>query len=146
MCYLASDPKGFATTPWSPGALVMNSSLLRTIALLIACALCLPVQAGEVMGRASIVDADTIDIGKVRIRFADIDGMESDQLCTDDKGKQYLCGQEAANALADFLAKSRPTRCKLVRHDGYERCVGECWRADGKSINEWLISNGLALD
>ena len=82
----------------------MNSSLLGTTALLIFCALCVPAQAGEVTGRASIVDADTIDIGKVRIRFADIDAMESDQLCTDDKRVKYLCGQEAANALADLLS------------------------------------------
>ena len=124
-----------------------KKGLTRTMALVISCALCLPALAGEVVtGRASIVDGDTIDIGKVRIRFADIDAMESDQLCTDDKGKQYRCGQEAANAPADFLAQSRPTKCTLVRRERYERWVGECWRADGKSANELLVSNGLALD
>jgi endonuclease YncB( thermonuclease family) len=127
-----------------------RSSLARTAAIVISCVLCLPASAGEaVTGRASIVDADTIDIGKIRIRFADIDAMESDQLCTDARGKRYLCGEEAANALADFLAKSRPTTCTLIRReDGYEgkRWVGECRRADGESINTWLVANGLALD
>ncbi|WP_077505775.1 thermonuclease family protein [Sinorhizobium sp. A49] len=107
----------------------------------------LPVSAAEPLaGRASVVDGDTIDIGKVRVRLHGVDAPESRQLCADRNGNTYRCGREAAFALDRFLAAARPTRCELVDRDRYGRVVGVCFRADGVNVNRWLVENGHALD
>ena len=52
----------------------------------------------ELLGQASVIDGDTLDIHGTRIRIWGIDAPESDQLCRKD-GTQYRCGAQAANAL-----------------------------------------------
>lgn len=100
----------------------------------------------DVVGRPSVVDADTIEIAGQRIRLNGIDAPESWQLCTDRAGAEYRCGKAAAEALDAFLATSRPTRCHEVDRDRYRRMVAVCWRADGVEVNAWLVRNGFALD
>lgn len=120
----------------------------RTI-LLFLCA-CAPAIARaeepEVIGRASVIDGDTIDIHGERIRLNGIDAPESRQLCKKQDGTDYRCGQVAANALSEFLAASRPTKCEFVNRDRYGRFVGNCFRADGKSVAAWMTRNGYAFD
>jgi endonuclease YncB( thermonuclease family) len=99
-----------------------------------------------IVGRASVVDGDTIDIGKERIRFNGVDAPESWQRCKDAAGKDYRCGAVAAEALDAWLAKSRPTRCEFLNRDQHKRVVGNCFRADGASVAAWLVRNGHALD
>src|SRR5690606_38554076 len=41
---------------------------------------------------------------------------------------------------------SRPVTCKFVDWDQYGRFVGNCARADGTSVQGWLVRNGHALD
>ncbi|WP_457586117.1 thermonuclease family protein [Ensifer canadensis] len=106
-----------------------------------------PTNAKEpLVGRASVVDGDTIDVGKVRVRLHGVDAPESRQLCSDGDGDTYRCGREAAFALDRFLAASRPTRCEAVENDRYGRVVAVCFRADGVNVNHWLVENGHALD
>lgn len=97
-------------------------------------------------GRASIIDGDTVEIAGQRIRFNGIDAPESRQYCDDAKGFEYPCGRRAAQALDEFLAASRPLHCSFVERDRYGRLVGNCERADGVSVQRWLVEQGLALD
>jgi endonuclease YncB( thermonuclease family) len=60
----------------------------------------LPSAAADIMGQASVIDGDTIEIHDRRIRLFGIDAPEAPQICTA-SGKTYLCGQQAALALAD---------------------------------------------
>lgn len=98
------------------------------------------------VGRASVIDADTIEIHGQRIRLNGIDAPESRQTCQDKAGKPYRCGQAAALALDDYLAASRPVRCIEVDRDRYKRMVADCFRADGQNVAAWLARNGHALD
>lgn len=100
----------------------------------------------SVVGRASVVDGDTIDIQGERIRFNGIDAPESSQLCLDEVGNKYRCGAVSAKALADFLSTSLPVSCTVVDRDRYGRFVGDCHLANGKSVQEWMVSSGHALD
>lgn len=102
--------------------------------------------ADPIVGRASVVDGDTIEIHGERIRFNGIDAPESRQTCRNAKGKSYRCGKVAADALANFLSKSRPTQCAFVERDRHGRFVGDCYRADGESVASWLVRHGHALD
>lgn len=97
-------------------------------------------------GRASVIDGDTIEIAGQRIRFHGVDAPESRQSCRDARGREYRCGTIAANALDDWLAQSRPTRCEERDVDRYKRVVAQCFRADGAEVNAWLVRNGYALD
>ncbi|MDW6025900.1 thermonuclease family protein [Mesorhizobium sp. BAC0120] len=104
------------------------------------------VSADRVTGRASVIDGDTIEVAGQRIRFNGIDAPESWQLCNDAAGRKYQCGKVAADALDEFLAASRPVTCDFVSWDRYHRMVANCSRADGQSVNHWLVRNGHALD
>lgn len=97
-------------------------------------------------GRASVIDGDTIEIAGQRIRFNGIDAPESAQRCQSSSRKAYACGRDAAKALDVFLAASRPVTCQFVEWDQYGRFVGNCVRADGRSVQEWVVANGHALD
>jgi len=93
-----------------------------------------------------VIDGDTIEISGQRVRVNGIDAPEASQYCKDAKGFDYACGRTAAKALDQFLATSRPVKCTLVEWDRYGRFVGNCFRADGKSVAGWLVENGHALD
>lgn len=104
-------------------------------------------QAGEpISGHAAVIDGDTIEIAGERIQFSGVDAPESWQVCLDEKGLDYRCGEEGASALDAFLAASRPTRCEFVKRDRYGGFVGTCFRADGKDVNRWLVETGNAID
>lgn len=98
------------------------------------------------VGRASVIDADTIEVQGERVRLNGIDAPEGRQHCYDADGREYRCGQVAAAALDAFLASSRPITCDFVERDRYGRFVGVCRRSDGSDVQLWLVENGHALD
>lgn len=103
-----------------------------------------PCSAADIVGQASIIDGDTIEIHGQRIRLWGIDAPESSQLCRDAKSDLYRCGGRAANELAAFLA-DKVVRCEPVDIDRYGRTVARCFAGDA-DIDEWLVDGGLALD
>lgn len=102
--------------------------------------------ASTLTGKASVIDGDTIEIHGQPVRFDGIDAPEASQNCKDQTGKAYKCGQEAALFLDKFIAVSSPVRCEFVSWDQYHRFVGECFRADGASLNAAMVRSGYALD
>jgi endonuclease YncB( thermonuclease family) len=97
----------------------------------------------EIVGQASVIDGDTIEIHGQRIRFHGIDAPESRQLCNDAAGKPYRCGQKAALALSDKIGR-RTVKCQPRDVDRYKRVVAVC-RAGGIDLSAWLVSEGLAV-
>ncbi|MEH2472081.1 endonuclease YncB(thermonuclease family) [Nitrobacteraceae bacterium AZCC 2161] len=117
----------------------MNSLFL--IALIAATG---PAAAADVVGQASVIDGDTIEIHGTRIRLFGIDAPESDQTCHDDDGKLYRCGQKAANELSAFIG-AKTTSCTPQSADRYGRTAAVC-SAGGVDIADWLVRGGLAFD
>lgn len=105
-----------------------------------------PAFAGDIVGRADVVDGDTISIHGARIRLDGVDAPESWQTCHDAGGKLYRCGVRAAEALDVLLAASRPTRCRQVDTDRYGRVVAVCWTVSGVEVGEWMVANGWSFD
>ena len=97
----------------------------------------------DIVGVASVIDADTIEIHGQRIRLHGIDAPESCQTCIDASGQTWRCGQRAALALQDLIGR-RTVSCAERDVDRYGRIVAQC-SVDGADINEWLVSQGLAL-
>ncbi len=58
-------------------------------------------------------------------------------------GKPWQCGKDAANALADKIAR-RPVTCEDLGRDRYKRTIARCV-VGGEDLGEWMVSQGLAL-
>lgn len=106
-----------------------------------------------IIGRASVIDGDTIEVHGQRIRLWGIDAPESGQTCTRDGGT-YRCGQEAANGLSEWIAGRRVTCAARGRADRYGRIVAMCWvqhprdrhHTGREDLGMHLVESGLALD
>ena len=97
----------------------------------------------SIAGVASVIDADTLDIGKQRIRLTGVDAPESGQKCLDAKQKFVRCGSIAANALDAWINRN-PVTCVIEDKDRYGRFVGKC-SVRGQNMQEWLVTNGYAV-
>lgn len=97
----------------------------------------------EVVGRASVIDGDTIEIAGQRIRLHGVDAPEKGQPCFGADERPYRCGPIAANALDEFIGQS-PVSCHERATDRYGRLVADC-SVGGRDIEEWLVRNGYAM-
>jgi endonuclease YncB( thermonuclease family) len=98
--------------------------------------------AETLVGQASVIDGDTVEIHGQRIRLHGIDAPESSQLCL--RGpERYRCGQAAAFALADRIGEATVT-CEGRERDRWGRLIAVC-RARGEDLNGWLVRAGWAL-
>ncbi len=111
-------------------------------ALIIALTLLATPALADMTGRARVIDGDTIEVHGQRIRLHGIDAPEGRQLCRLD-GNPWQCGKDAANALADKIAR-RPVTCEDLGRDRYKRIIARCTVA-GEDMGEWMVSQGWAL-
>jgi endonuclease YncB( thermonuclease family) len=117
-------------------------ALLCGIALLSA--MSGPVSAGteEFVGKASVIDGDTIEIRGQRIRLEGFDAPESAQLCY--AGDQAVrCGQQAALYL-DSLLDGKTVSCKSTSRDRYNRVLATC-SFDNVDVGAVMVENGQAV-
>lgn len=122
---------------------------MRLFIFILSCLFAFPTNAKDfalIVGRASVIDGDTLEIHGERIRIWGVDAPESRQTCEDDHGSVYRCGQKSAFALADWVDQSQPVRCEPRYKDRYKRFVAICYTSTGDDIAEWLVRNGYAID
>lgn len=100
-------------------------------------------QADRVRGVAKLLDGDTISIGGQAVRLLHIDAPETDQVCTDNRGRAYLCGKEAADYLRKLM-RGREVTCAGAEYDRYDRLLGIC-RTRHVDLNREMVNAGLAV-
>src|SRR5574344_1493587 len=91
-----------------------------------------------------IVDGDSINMDKRRIRLVGIDAPEYFQICKDKNDEPYDCGQSARNYLIK-ATKNKKITCECEeKPDKYKRDLCECF-ANGKSLNRKMVASGWAV-
>lgn len=112
--------------------------------LLIAFALISPAHAGDLVGRATVIDGDTLEIHGQRIRLEGIDAPESRQPCTHrETGQNWRCGQRAALWLSDLIGAQTVT-CTPAGADRYQRVLAHC-SVGGQDIGSEMVRKGWAM-
>jgi endonuclease YncB( thermonuclease family) len=96
-----------------------------------------------IVGVASVIDGDTIDIHGTRIRLHGIDAPESQQECAAPDGKAWRCGQQAALALSEEIGRGLVS-CAPQGRDRYGRTIAVC-SLGGADLNRWLVLAGWAV-
>ncbi len=133
-------------TPTSAPAYVQAAELrMRRVALFAVLAWAVPmsVHAEELIGRATVVDGDTLDIRDKKIRLHGIDAPESSQRCTRPSGEEWRCGQKAALALSEKIGH-RNVRCEGNKHNRWGRLIAVCYLGN-QDLNAWLVRRGFAV-
>jgi endonuclease YncB( thermonuclease family) len=114
------------------------------IALFLLVSAVAPVDAqAPIIGVASVIDGDTIEIHGQRIRLFGIDAPESSQLCVRANGERWRCGQQASLALSDRIGRATVS-CQPRDRDRYGRIVAVCFKGN-EDLNRWMVANGWAV-
>jgi endonuclease YncB( thermonuclease family) len=91
----------------------------------------------RIVGKAKVLDGDTIEISGRRIRLFGIDAPENGQTCTI-KRKPFRCDQAATSALAEKIGP------RIVECEPKDLDVSVCF-VEGEDINAWMVAQGWAL-
>ncbi len=99
--------------------------------------------ADAIAGRARVVDGDSLEIGRARVRLFGIDAPEGRQDCLDAQGKSFRCGTAARRELVDLIG-TRNVTCTPVGQS-HDRSVAVC-TVEGRDLSEAMIRMGYAIE
>ena len=98
--------------------------------------------SADVVGKARVVDGDTLAIEGERIRLHGIDAPEQSQNCLLD-GADWACGRAATEALKRIVG-DRPVECVGHERDRYKRLIAICY-VGSLNLNAEMVREGWAL-
>lgn len=87
------------------------------------------------IGRAYVVDGDTLTIQNTQVRLFGVDAPELD----------HPYGKNAKGALLS-LCKGHDVRAEIIAQDAHGRTVARCYLADGRDLSAEMVKLGLAID
>lgn len=96
-----------------------------------------------VYGVVRVINGDTLEMHGRYLRIFGIDAPESNQTCSDSKGRAYRCGQEAARWLKSWIS-GHELECHIIKQDSKGNMVATC--ALGQyDIGAALVNAGWAV-
>lgn len=116
--------------------------MLRLCSLLVLFLIPTLAQA-DLRGPIRVIDADTIDVGAVRVRLHAIDAPEMDQTCETEHGLPFACGVWVTKQIRKRF-EGRIARCFQRDTDRHGRVVAVC-AVEGVDMGAHLVSSGLAF-
>jgi endonuclease YncB( thermonuclease family) len=122
--------------------LTHRSWLVLVLLLLAAPMVALDRMGGQVSGIGHVIDGDTLDVGRTRVRLAVVDAPERGQTC-ELNGRPMACGEAARFALQG-MAQGRQVACDLGPDTTHGRAVGLC-RVGTEMLNLALLETGLGV-
>ncbi len=130
----------------------MRNSVFRKrrcwLGLLIAIAIVLLARLSEqsvperLVGRAFVIDGDSLRLAGREVRLLGIDAPEGRQMCMREQAP-WACGRAAAQALRGLVG-GREIVCEVEDVDRYGRLLALC-RVGDVAINRWMVANGWAV-
>lgn len=99
--------------------------------------------ASQISGRLSVVDADTFDVGGVRVRLHAVDAPEMDQTCITARRKDWECGLWVTRLVTDRYDGALAV-CTQTDVDRYGRRVARC-EVGGEDLAAWMVREGYAF-
>jgi len=101
----------------------------------------------NIVGKATVIDGDTISINKYKIRFSGIDAPEKNyrgqtQFCKGPKGV-WACGKKASSALRQLI-NGQEVQCTDEGKDRYGRTLSICY-ANGVDLQAEMVRSGMAV-
>lgn len=101
-----------------------------------------------ISGKAYVLAADTLRIGKRKVRLKDIEVPDANQRClragAKAGGRTWGCGQDAKEAL-QRIVNGRSISCEISSGDTSEVAPGRCESGKGADIAEALVKAGFAF-
>ncbi|MCF6302417.1 MAG: thermonuclease family protein [Devosiaceae bacterium] len=94
-------------------------------------------------GRGHAADGDSIRIGDQRVRLLGIDAPELDQICLNDKGASWSCGERSKQRLAQLLSSGN-VLCNFEARDKFGRALSLC-KVGNRDVGAILVREGLAV-
>ena len=124
------------------GAEAVTRAVLLVLSLIVVAGMAAASQP-MLVGIASVIDGDTIEIRGTRIRLFGIDAPEGGQTCFRANGAAWQCGEQSAIALTRQLGRSE-LRCEPRGQDRYRRTIAVCFKG-AEDINQWMVTSGWAV-
>ena len=98
--------------------------------------------AKTIIGKAKVIDGDTIHINKDKIRLHGIDAPEKNQKCIIDNN-EWECGKQATIELKKII-NNQVVKCETINMDKYNRHIAICY-SKNLNINQIMIKTGWAI-
>ena len=99
-------------------------------------------KAKTIIGKAKIIDGDTIHININKIRLHGIDAPETKQTCKIES-QDWFCGKQSTEKLKKLI-NNQKVECRINDIDIYNRYVAIC-SVNKININKWMVKNGWAI-
>jgi endonuclease YncB( thermonuclease family) len=101
----------------------------------------------NIVGKATVIDGDTITIKNAKIRFSGIDAPEKNyygqtQFCKGPKGL-WACGKKASSKLKKLI-NGQEVQCTDEGKDRYGRTLSICY-ANGVDLQAEMVRSGMAV-
>ena len=101
----------------------------------------------NIVGKATVIDGDTITIKNTKIRFSGIDAPEKNyygqtQFCKGPKGV-WACGKKASSKLKKLI-NGQEVQCTNEGKDRYGRTLSICY-ANGVDLQAEMVRSGMAV-
>jgi endonuclease YncB( thermonuclease family) len=101
----------------------------------------------NIVGKARVIDGDTITINNAKIRFSGIDAPEKNyygqtQFCKGPKGV-WACGKKASSKLKKLI-NGQEVQCTNEGKDRYGRTLSICY-ANGVDLQAEMVRSGMAV-
>ena len=98
--------------------------------------------AKTIIGKARVIDGDTIHINKDKIRLHGIDAPENNQKCIIDNN-EWECGKQSTIELKKII-NNQVIKCKTINTDKYNRFIAICY-SNKLNINKIMVKTGWAI-
>ena len=98
--------------------------------------------AKSIIGKAEVIDGDTLHIDNNKIRLHAIDAPEKNQICLLNS-KKWFCGKQSTEELKNII-NNQIVECLVNDIDRYNRYIAIC-SSNKINLNQWMVKNGWAI-